>query len=287
MTWQRILTGAVLIPIVVALVWYAPPALFAAAVALVIALALWEFFQLGDAAGLRAFRPWTLFGVALLAYSQWSAGQIESHALAGGAELLRHPDFSLLEPATSLLIFIYGLAMLTLSSNAPLSESLPRVAASLSALLLVALPASFLICLREAPRLGSQWVLFLLVLVWVGDTAALIAGKSFGRTKLAPLISPKKTWEGAAGNLLASTLVAIPFSHWMNVDLAPLAALAVVASLAGQIGDLFESACKRGAGVKDSGTILPGHGGMLDRIDSLILATPVVWCYVVWWGTRS
>jgi phosphatidate cytidylyltransferase len=287
MTLQRILTGAALIPLVVALVWYAPAFLFAAAVALVTGLALWEFFQLGDAAGLRAFRLWTLFGVVLLAYSQWSAGQLESRSLAGGIELLRSPGFLVLDAGSSLLIIVFGLVVLTLGSKGSLAECLPRAAASVTALILVALPISLLIRLRQAPRLGAQWVLFLLVLVWVGDTAALIAGKLLGRTKLAPLISPKKTWEGAAGNLLASTLVAIPFSHWMNVDLAPLALLAVVASVAGQMGDLFESACKRGAGVKDSGTILPGHGGMLDRIDSLILATPVVWCYVVWWGARS
>lgn len=283
---QRIFTGAVLIPLVVALVWYAPPALFAAAVALVTALALREFFPLGDAAGLRAFRLWTLIGAALLAYSQWSVSQIESHSLAGGVELFRSPQFPVLGTGASLLIFVIGLAVLTLASIGSLAESLPRAAASVAALLLVALPISFVIRLRQVPRLGAQWVLFLLVLVWVGDTAALVAGRLLGRTRLAPLISPKKTWEGATGNLLASTLVAIPFSHWMNLDLAPLALLAAAGSIAGQIGDLFESAFKRGAGVKDSGAILPGHGGMLDRIDSLILATPVVWCYVVWWGAR-
>ena len=100
---------------------------------------------------------------------------------------------------------------------------------------------------------------------------------------MAPVISPKKTWEGAVGNLLGSLLVAWPFAQWLGdprVEWYDLALVAAIANVAGQVGDLVESAYKRGAGVKDSGALLPGHGGVLDRVDSLIFAAPVVWCYV-------
>ena len=104
---------------------------------------------------------------------------------------------------------------------------------------------------------------------------------------MAPLLSPKKTWEGAAGNLIGALLVALLFSYWIQTDLTVMLIVAALANIAGQVGDLFESAYKRSAGVKDSGSILPGHGGMLDRIDSLIFAAPVVWCYVGWWAWRG
>ena len=94
---------------------------------------------------------------------------------------------------------------------------------------------------------------------------------------MAPALSPKKTWEGAFANVLGSLLVAIFFAKWMQVDAATLLIIAALANIAGQMGDLIESAYKRGAVVKDSSSLLPGHGGMLDRIDSLILASPVVW----------
>jgi len=125
-------------------------------------------------------------------------------------------------------------------------------------------------------------VLFTLVLVWAGDMLAYFVGKSVGRVKMAPALSPKKTWEGAVANVIASALVAIAFARWMQLDTLTLIAIATAANIAGQAGDLIESAYKRGAAVKDSGALLPGHGGMLDRIDSLILAAPVVWVLYQW-----
>ncbi len=103
---------------------------------------------------------------------------------------------------------------------------------------------------------------------------------------MAPALSPKKTWEGALGNLIGSLLVAVAFSYWLQIDIWMLIAVAVLANIAGQMGDLLESAYKRSANVKDSGGLLPGHGGMLDRIDSLILASPVVWAAYQWLATR-
>jgi phosphatidate cytidylyltransferase len=101
---------------------------------------------------------------------------------------------------------------------------------------------------------------------------------------MAPALSPKKTWEGALGNILGSLLVAVVFARWMQVDVVTLMVIAGVANIAGQAGDLIESAYKRAAAVKDSGKLLPGHGGVLDRMDSLILAAPVVWILYQWLG---
>ena len=144
------------------------------------------------------------------------------------------------------------------------------------------LPFSYIVRLDELEPVGRQLVLFTLVLVWAGDMLAYFVGKSLGRVPMAPALSPKKTWEGALGNVLASLIVAVLFAKWMQTDVITLLVIAGVANIAGQAGDLIESAYKRGAAVKDSGGLLPGHGGMLDRIDSLILATPVVWILYQW-----
>jgi phosphatidate cytidylyltransferase len=99
---------------------------------------------------------------------------------------------------------------------------------------------------------------------------------------MAPALSPKKTWEGALGNLLASLLVGVFFAKWLRMEALQMLVIAALANVAGQMGDLIESAYKRGAAVKDSSDLLPGHGGVLDRIDSLILASPVVWIAYKW-----
>jgi phosphatidate cytidylyltransferase len=150
---------------------------------------------------------------------------------------------------------------------------------------LVTLPA-----LREESN-GPSLVAFLLCVVWAGDTAALYVGRAWGRHKMAPSLSPNKTWEGALGSLAGSLLAAgalLGLAHlfatqwdkvWLSYpeDLWYWLGLAVLVNVAAQVGDLAESALKRSAGVKDSGNLLPGHGGVLDRIDALLLAAPVLW----------
>ncbi len=279
---KRLLTAAALIPIVVLLVWWGPPALIAALVALVVLLALWEFFRLAAQLGLRAYRRWTALCAIGLVYVQWAAGRVEMHPLGFGLEILRNAGSALVSVDGVLIVFLFGAAAIGLASRGPLADVLPAIAASAAGLLFVALPFSYLVRLVEVERFGRQWVLFLLVLVWAGDMLAYFVGRSLGRAPMAPALSPKKTWEGAAGNLVGSLLVGFVFARWMELDMAPILLVAGLANIAGQAGDLIESAYKRGAGVKDSGVLLPGHGGMLDRIDSLIFATPVVWCYVGW-----
>src|SRR5439155_614609 len=132
-------------------------------------------------------------------------------------------------------------------------------------------------CARPLREANPHWLMYGLMLNWVGDTGAYFIGRRFGKHKLAPRVSPKKSWEGAIASVVTSVLVGgfyvtrtIP-----NVPVPHLIALTAVSNIAGQFGDLAESALKRGAQVKDSGTILPGHGGFLDRVDSSLFALPV------------
>ena len=280
----RIATAAVLIPIVVAIVWWAPPVLLAALAALIAILALLEFFDLGDRIGLRAFKKWSYFCTALIFYAQYSAGFLIKHSFSEGISIVRDAAGGALSIEAALLIFIFGCVSLGLSTRRPLHEVLPAVAISAAGILFVALPFSYIVRLNEIDQVGRQLVLFTLVLIWAGDMLAYFVGKGLGRLPLAPALSPKKTWEGAVGNVIASLLVGVLFARWMQMEVTILLVIAGVANIAGQAGDLIESAYKRGAAVKDSGALLPGHGGMLDRIDSLILSAPVVWVLYQWLG---
>src|SRR6202044_2755109 len=182
--------------------------------------------------------------------------------------------------------------------------SYPAAAASAFAFTYIALPMAMLVQLRQRWG-GAFWLLYLLLVVWAGDIFAYFVGRSVGRHLMAPRISPKKTWEGAAASLAASLLVgSLLFTYALQIstfllriglierrdglfglerpELWPIILLTIALNIAAQLGDLVESLIKRGANVKDSGTILPGHGGMLDRIDALLFAAPVLWCYAAW-----
>ncbi len=280
----RIATAAVLIPIVVAIVWWVPPVLLAALAALIAILALLEFFNLGDRIGLRGFKKWSYFCTALIFYAQYSAGFLIKHSFSEGISIVRDAAGGAFSIEAALLIFIFGCVSLGLSTRRPLPEVLPAIAISAAGILFVALPFSYIVRLNEIEQVGRQLVLFTLVLIWAGDMLAYFVGKGLGRLPMAPALSPKKTWEGAIGNVIASMLVGVLFARWMQMDVTIPLIIAGVANIAGQAGDLIESAYKRGAAVKDSGALLPGHGGMLDRIDSLILAAPVVWTLYQWLG---
>jgi phosphatidate cytidylyltransferase len=282
----RLLTAAVLIPIVVALVWWAPAIILAGIAAVVTILALVEFLNLGERIGLRGFKLWTYFCTVLIFYAQFSLGRVETHSFAGGVSMVRDATGGTLSVEAALLIFLFGCVVLGLLTKRPLHEVLPAISIGSAALLFVVLPFSYIVRLDELEPVGRQLVLFTLVLVWAGDMLAYFVGKSLGRVPMAPMLSPKKTWEGALGNVLASMIVAVLFAKWMQTDVITLLVIAGVANIAGQAGDLIESAYKRGASVKDSGGLLPGHGGMLDRIDSLILATPAVWILYQWLASR-
>jgi phosphatidate cytidylyltransferase len=172
----------------------------------------------------------------------------------------------------------------------PVERALADATSSVFALFYLGLTLVTVPMLREATN-GPSLLTFLFLAVWAGDIVALYVGKSFGKRKLAPKLSPNKTWEGAIGSVAGSVAVAgvllalsTYLAQWNSARLSFAdevwwywLILAVVVNVAAQLGDLAESALKRSAGVKDSGTLLPGHGGMLDRIDALLLAAPVLW----------
>jgi phosphatidate cytidylyltransferase len=158
-----------------------------------------------------------------------------------------------------------------------LERSLGGAATTVFGVFYVAVPFALLVAMHQGN--GHYPVLYVLILTWAGDTAAYYVGRSLGRHKLAPRVSPGKTWEGTAGSLLAAMILGYFFLNYFAPQ-APLwlnLATAAAVNVAGQVGDLAESALKRSAGVKDSAALLPGHGGVLDRIDALLFAIPVMW----------
>jgi phosphatidate cytidylyltransferase len=281
---SRIFTALVLIPIVLALVWWGPAWLLAAIAALFAILALIEFFDLGERIAMRPFRKWTIVCAAGLFYAQYSLGLVETHSLAEGYSIVRSAAGGVLSIEAVLLVFIFGAVAIGLVTRWALHEVLPALSISSAGLLFVVLPFSYLVRINELNLVGRKLVLFTLCLVWAGDILAYFVGRGLGRVPMAPALSPNKTWEGALGNLLASLLVGVFFAKWLEVDAVQMLVIAGLANIAGQMGDLIESAWKRGAVVKDSSNLLPGHGGVLDRIDSLILASPVVWAAYQWFA---
>jgi phosphatidate cytidylyltransferase len=282
MMWKRVATAVVLVPLVVGLVLWGSTAVVSIAIALVTLLALFEYFALGEAIGHRAYRLWTGTCTLALVYAQWRGVFEPAYNLTGG--LIAHERGRWLTGGAPPLdavffLFVLGIAALTVGTRRPLVEVLPAAGISSSGFILVAFPLSFAIPLHAAGTQGPALLLFALVIVWVSDTAAYFVGRSIGKHALAPHLSPKKTWEGTVAGFLGSMVVALAFTPWVNVPLIHLLAMAALGNVAGQVGDLLESGYKRSAGIKDSGSLLPGHGGVLDRMDALILAIPVVWYY--------
>ncbi len=256
---QRVLTGLVLIPLVLSLVVFAPLKLFAIVTALVALLTLREYLDLAELLHLAPLRyPAYVFGGLLV---------------VGPAILPVGPSSPMLEG----LLVLLALA-LAMRPGRDLAQSLGAAASTVMGVLYVALPFALLVFLREAPK-GEYLVVYVLALTWVSDTAAYYAGRAFGRHKMALRVSPGKTWEGAAASLAAATLFGWLFLGYFFPAVPLWASLlsALAVNIAGQVGDLAESALKRGAGVKDSGSLLPGHGGLLDRVDALLFAIPVLW----------
>lgn len=278
-TAARILTAAVLIPFVAAAVWWGSTGLVAALGGLVAILALREFFVLGARLNLKAYRWWTSLCTLGIFVQQWTASAAQSYQVGRNLRLTQAPAVRELPLELVFFVFLVGCAATIFASQRPLADALGDIGISSAGLVFIALPLSAVVRIHAMPIIGPKLLLFTLVLVWIGDTLAYFVGRSFGRIPMAAQLSPKKTWEGAAANLLGSAVVGVALFGWLNIDAFHAVIMACLANVAGQAGDLLKSAYKRGAGVKDSGTLLPGHGGILDRIDALILAAPVVWYY--------
>ena len=274
---KRVLTALVLVPVLIAIIGYAPPFCFLLLVCGASVLALEEYFSLATQSGLEVFRASGHGSSLLLLCSLYGP--------ANHATDFRTPILVLV---ASLLIFF----TLGLRRGNRLPTVLSGVAATLLGLLYVSMTLGLLVVVQTSATSwgpGKQWVFFLLVVVWFGDTSAYYIGRALGKHPLAPLVSPKKTIEGAMGGLLGNVFAAVLGKQILLPD-APLLELLVLSMLLGivsQIGDLSESALKRGAGVKDSSNLLPGHGGMLDRIDGVLFASPVMFGYLVLLQSRQ
>jgi phosphatidate cytidylyltransferase len=264
---KRVITAAVLIPLVFLLIFKGSFLLVVVTTAIVAELAAWEYLSLADSAGAKTPRILVMLAIATLFAATFHNADLTISTLG----------------VCSIAIFV------VCTFRSPLERVLLDVSSSVFSLIWIALSLTT-IPLLWAEVHGASLLLFLFCVVWTGDVAALYVGRSIGRYKLAPHISPQKTWEGSVASLAGSLLVTVilfylarqlegrsilavayegPITRWLL--------LAVLLNLAAQLGDLVESAIKRGSKVKDSGSLLPGHGGILDRIDALLLAAPVLW----------
>ena len=262
----RALSGAALVVLAVALVWFAPAALFFAAGEALLLLACAEYATLARASGFNV--PMVVAGVA---------SALTCAAVAGLPVFSETPVLSgtIVPLDIVLLSAIVVLGALALPRWRGGADALGQAAASLFPLLYLGLPIGALISIRATH--GREALFLLMLTVIVSDTAQYYTGRLFGRRPLAPTISPKKTIEGAIGGFLFGTiLLAVAGRWWLPaVPLAIRVALGATIVVLGIVGDLFESMLKRSAGVKDSSTLIPGHGGVLDRIDALLFAAPV------------
>jgi phosphatidate cytidylyltransferase len=261
----RVLSAIILIPLAILAVIYASPVYYLIGIGFIGTLCLYEYFGMTRAMGIQV-QPlfgFMAFWILLIAFRQD-----------------RFP-----------VVILVAFVMLAVFLSTMWRYRLPvqeRAWALMAELLGVFYFAVFLypaIPLRFdfGGKIGLQWTLMLLVVIWTGDTAALVVGKTFGKTTFAPILSPRKTYEGAAAGLLAGIGIAVAmkslFFHQVPMVHAILASTLV--GIFGQLGDLAESMLKRAAQIKDSSHLIPGHGGVLDRMDSLLFALPVLYFYLI------
>jgi phosphatidate cytidylyltransferase len=292
---KRVATAVVLIPLVLLLVLKAPLYVLALVAGAVALLAIAEFLKLVTHYEIQPLSLATNVFVALFFAYVIFASTNRTPEDATVAMLYGIAISAALAPFVFLTVAMRG---------TDLTSGYPAAAASTFGFGYIALPMALLVEIRELPA-GAIWTIYTLLAVWSGDIFAYFIGKAVGRHRMSPEISPKKTWEGAVASIVASVIVGTlwiqhapgisrallqiglidrPGGMWgqEQPQLWPIILLSAAVNIAAQLGDLVESLIKRGAGVKDSGTILPGHGGMLDRIDAMLFAVPVVWAWGAW-----
>lgn len=259
---QRVITSVCLLPVLLAAVWFSEPLPW-----LTILLAAWgalaalEFFRAVKFSGVE---PLTIFGLAFTLL------------------FIASPHCSWAYTSSFLLASAVALPPIWLLARRRKEDAFIGWAWTLAGIIYIGWMLSHLVALRGLES-GRDWVLFALLVTFASDTAAYFIGRAFGRHPLAPEISPRKTREGAVGGILGAVIVGLLLVILLDLPIGYLAAtiLAIAVSVFGQIGDLFESLFKRNMGVKDSGNSMPGHGGFLDRMDSVVFAGVVVYYYVI------
>ena len=299
---KRFLTAAILIPLVILALFKAPLWLFSLLVLGVALLAAREYLDIAEASGMHPYR-----GLSYAMVSWVPLALFEILRTFNVHALLQIYLFALVTPLVLLALVLLVLGL----RRDSLTQVLSDAAVTYMALPYIAIPLSLMI-VQRVNETGALLLLFLMVIVWSGDISAYYVGRAIGKHKLAPRVSPGKTWEGAIASVAGSIIVALFLFHfavpieallsglhlWGGMPVnaydptgstllyssyaGPLwlvALFALAVNVGAQLGDLVESALKRGAGVKDSGSLLPGHGGILDRIDALLFALPVGWLF--------
>ena len=265
---KRILTAVVVLPFLIASIlisslWWV---FFALAVAAMV-LALWEFYLLAKRQQLKP---------------DPAAGYIAGAALVTIA-LQNDPALNVLLVQFVIIALTAGTLIAATVRGAPFDKMIPSVGATILGVLYIPLLGSHLISIRTGfnPNLSAHLLSFFFLVLMGADAGAYYTGRALGKHKLAPSISPGKTWEGAIGGLLAALGMGVLAHFWFfrELPLKYILPLAAVMTIVGIFGDLAESALKRGAGAKDAANILPGHGGMLDRLDSLLFNAPLLYYF--------
>jgi phosphatidate cytidylyltransferase len=273
---KRVLFSVVAAPTAILLVYLGGPALVAL-VGVLSGIAVWEFYRLTRSSGVEPFDGAGITLVALL--------PVALYARDSGLGSL---------PVTLAAVLAMGILAAAIWLRGPAQK--PTLAVTVTVFgVIYAAQLSYLYALRYhpyavGPGAGAALVALPLVTTWATDTGAFFIGRTMGRSLLAPSISPKKTWAGAVGGLVIAIVVVVAYVNYVLAPVASLSmtpsamvAFAALTSIAAQIGDIAESLLKREAGVKDSSSIIPGHGGVLDRFDGLLFALPVSYLLLGWW----
>ena len=257
---KRVLTAALLVPFVVYTVLWANPWVFLVVVAVAAVLSYREYDGIAAAYGFGA--------PGVLGYA--------------GLLLLVVPYCRAWLGVTAFALFVTAFALLAMTlamRSADLAHALPRTSLLVLGVIYIFGCWSCAVVLRER---GAHWLMYALLVSWTGDIGAYYVGRAIGKHRLADRVSPKKSWEGAAASVVSSILLAGAYLvYFAHATILTAVVLTALANVAGQFGDLVESAMKRGAGVKDSGTLLPGHGGFLDRVDSALFVLPLVAAWLI------
>lgn len=297
----RVATAVVLIPVVILVLFRAPLWLLTLILLVVGVQAAREYLDIAQANGLKPFRRASYVFVACVFVFAFGYAEMTSSNYGGSVSLAIEAAQAialLLLVAAPFILLVMGMG------REPLSQSLPDAAVSFLLLPYVAMGLASIVLVRAYSN-GALFLLFSMILVWVGDTCAYYVGRAFGRHKLAPRVSPGKSWEGTFASAAGAVIVAVVLFHYVpqiymflhqiglihlrnsllfaaapsSPPVLMVVIFALCLNVVAQLGDLVESMLKRGGGIKDSGTLLPGHGGLLDRIDALLFSLPVAWFF--------
>lgn len=268
---KRVISGLVLVSLLGFAVWSQTPYFFLALASIVLALALWEFYQLAEKVGCHCHKI---------------QGYLASIVIVYGFVAGNQPEKFILPTLVTLLTTMMITSLFESKKAEDFSKVLTSVATTLLGVCYVVMLASFLIGVKFTPYPKSSQLLSLFFLIIVAsDTGAYYTGRNLGKNKLVPLISPGKTIEGSIGGLLSAVLAALitKYTFFTALPISHAIGLAILMNIISQMGDLFESLIKRGAGAKDAASIIPGHGGLLDRLDSILFNAPILYYYYIFY----